>query len=76
MKNIEDEDDFGFSFANEPDIITNSQTSITYEEKFNKLKEMIMPLLENLMSNPDKEYILWPDRVEKIKKFIAKIEKL
>jgi len=69
---IEDEDDFGFSIVDENDITKGND----WEKKFNELKKMIMPLLENLMANPEKDYILWPDRVEKIKKFIAKIDKL
>jgi hypothetical protein len=34
---------------------------------------MIMPLLTNLAKDPDKTYILWPDRSDKIKAFIKKI---
>jgi hypothetical protein len=32
-----------------------------------------MPLLNNLMKNPEKEMIHWPDREQKIKQFIKKI---
>jgi hypothetical protein len=42
----------------------------------NKLIEvegMIIPLLNNLMKNPEKEFIKWPNRVEKIQTQIQKI---
>jgi hypothetical protein len=42
----------------------------------NKLIEvegMIIPLLNNLMKNPEKEFIKWPNRVEKIQAQIQKI---
>ena len=62
------ETDFGFSFR-EP------EETIDYETKFNKLKEMIMPLLNNLKKNPEKD-IHWPDRDKKIEEFIKKIQEL
>ena len=34
-----------------------------------ELEQLIMPLLVNLMKNPEKEYILWPNRVEKVEEF-------
>ena len=39
------------------------------EEKLNKLYNAILPLLSNLKMNPEKEYILWPNRVEKVEQF-------
>jgi len=45
-----------------------------YTEKMDDVKKLIMPLLYNLMKNPDKEYILWPNRTEVIQQQIAKIE--
>ena len=38
-----------------------------------KLEKMIIPLLINLAKNPDKEYIRWPNRQEKIEKQIDAI---
>lgn len=43
------------------------------EGKLKQLEELIMPLLVNLMKNPEKEYIYWPNRVEKIQEQINKI---
>jgi hypothetical protein len=42
-------------------------------EKLLKVENLIVPLLNNLMKNPEKEYIKWPNRVEKIQAQIQKI---
>lgn len=42
-------------------------------EKLKALEAMIMPLLVNLMKNPDKDYIHWPNRAPLIQKQIDKI---
>ena len=39
------------------------------EDKINNLYNAILPLLSNLKKNPEKEYILWPNRTEKIEAF-------
>jgi hypothetical protein len=41
--------------------------------KLMDLEKMIIPLLVNLMKNPDKEYIYWPNRRDKIQEQIDKI---
>jgi len=41
--------------------------------KLMDLEKMIVPLLVNLMKNPDKEYIYWPNRRDKIQEQIDKI---
>lgn len=38
-------------------------------QKLDKIYSMIQPLLANLMENPEKDYILWPNRVEKVEQF-------
>jgi hypothetical protein len=43
------------------------------KNKLLKLEDLIIPLLNNLMKNPEKEYIKWPNRVEKIQAQIQKI---
>ena len=45
-------------------------------EKLLQVEELILPLLSNLMKNPEKEYILWPNRDKKIKQFKAKIKNI
>ena len=50
-----------------------SAEKITSKEKLLKVENLIVPLLNNLMKNPEKEYIKWPNRVEKIQAQIQKI---
>jgi prenyltransferase beta subunit len=58
------------------DAVLNSQNSLLEEKYKAKLKEvesLILPLLYNLMKNPDKAYIKWENREPIIKKQIEKI---
>jgi len=41
----------------------------TTQDKLDKLYNAIVPLLNNLKKNPEKEYILWPNRLEKVEEF-------
>jgi hypothetical protein len=43
--------------------------------KLLEIEGMILPLLANLMKNPQKEYIHWPNRAEKIQSQIDRITK-
>ena len=45
-----------------------------YIEDMGKVEQLILPLLYNLMRNPDKDYIYWPKREEIITKQIEKIK--
>lgn len=84
-------DDFGFSAVSEDELKARERdlearatqqteqmtlVSKTYEEKLEALYKLIMPLLVNLQKNPEKEYILWPNRADKVKEFIAKVDKI
>ncbi len=42
-------------------------------EKLKQVEDMILPLLYNLMKNPEKEYIHWPNRTPIIDQQIEKI---
>jgi hypothetical protein len=64
--------------------LENASTSLDTEEykaliekdvkvKLNALEKMIMPLLVNLMKNPEKDTIKWPGRAPIIEKQIEKI---
>ena len=44
------------------------------DNKINSLYNMFQPLLNNLAKNPEKEYIFWPNRLEKIEEFRDKID--
>lgn len=84
-------DDFGFSAVSEIELkqyenqlittVKQKDTELeavskTYEQKLESLYKLIMPLLMNLQKNPEKEYILWPNRADKVKEFIARVEKI
>lgn len=45
------------------------------KSKLLEIEGMILPLLTNLMRNPQKEYIHWPNRAEKIQAQIDRITK-
>lgn len=53
---------------------TVQSTTTQMQTKMEGLVKMVMPLLNNLMQDPSKEYIYWPDRSAKIKAFKAKLE--
>lgn len=71
--------DFGFTAVDEAELEIVQKASskasdasnevIVLEDKLNKLYNAILPLLSNLKKNPEKEYILWPNRTEKIEQF-------
>jgi len=48
----------------------------TTQEKLDKLYNAIQPLLSNLKKNPEKEYILWPNRIEKVDQFEDHLRKI
>jgi hypothetical protein len=61
------DDDFGFSLVSEDELKSN-------DNKLEEVRALIMPLLKNLMANPEKDYIYWPNRTEKIKQFIRRLD--
>ena len=82
------DNDFGFSLVSEKELKAHEEllkkkveeqskaVDVTTQEltdKLHGLRDMILPLLNNLSKDPDKTYILWPDRTDKIKAFIKKI---
>ena len=44
-----------------------------YKDLMKKVEKLILPLLHNLMKNPENEYIKWPGRTEIVQKQINKI---
>jgi hypothetical protein len=53
-----------------------NKTNEYYQARLKQLYDSIMPLLTNLSKDNDKAYIYWPNRQEKIQKFINKIKAL
>jgi len=82
---LDESDDFGFSAVTEDELksveleeIQTLQNTVAaadiYQQKLNNLYAAILPLLNNLMRDPEKDYLYWPDREAKIQAFIAKID--
>jgi hypothetical protein len=82
------DDDFGFSLVSEQELKKHEEmlkkkveeqskvvvkTHQDLTDKLHGLRDMVMPLLNNLSKDPDKTYILWPDRAEKMQAFIKKV---
>ena len=50
-----------------------SELEDVYKEQMKKLEKLVLPLLYNLMKNPENEYIKWPNRTTIVQKQINKI---
>ena len=71
--------DFGFTAVSEEELEVVQKTTASaeeaaatatsYEDKLNKLYNAILPLLSNLKKNHEKDYIYWPNRVQKVEQF-------
>jgi len=80
--NLDTLNDFGFSAMTEEELKQYEkfleeqieQYKYSHKEKLNELYQLFVPLLNNLKKDPDKEYIYWPNRADKINEFIRKIE--
>lgn len=71
--------DFGFTAVNEEELeavqkVTVAATSV--EDRLNNLYNAIVPLLNNLKKNPEKDYILWPNRLAKVEEFEDHLQKI
>jgi hypothetical protein len=74
MKTPDDDFDFGFTLVPESDFKAKENN---IQSKVDQMYKMIMPLLQNLKKDADKnEYIYWPNRAAKINEFIIKLEKI
>ena len=78
--------DFGFTAVDEQELeavqkasataTETAQTAEQLQEKLDKLYNAITPLLNNLKKNPEKEYILWPNRLAKVEEFETHLQKI
>ena len=81
-----DQFDFGFTAVDEQELeavqkasATATETAQTAEQlqaRLDNLYNAITPLLNNLKNNPEKEYILWPNRLSKVEEFETHLQKL
>lgn len=77
--NIYNAFDFGFSIVDEQEleavqaaheqVQTTSATAEELQARLSRLYDAMQPLLNNLRQSADKEYIWWPNRLEKIEQF-------
>ena len=78
--------DFGFTAVDESELEAVKKTQDTAndaeqlatstQDKLDKLYNAIIPLLNNLKKNPEKEYILWPKRIDKVEQFEDHLRKI
>ena len=53
-----------------------NQLNDQYAEKLSEIEKTVLPLLINLTKNPEREYLKWPDRAEKVRSHIQKVLEL
>ena len=78
--------DFGFTAVdeNELEAVQKEQekaasiggTADANQKQLDDLYNAIVPLLNNLKKNPQKEYILWPNRLAKVEEFETHLQKI
>jgi len=80
--------DFGFTMVDEDELDIVKEVKSTaestasevdkYKKKCDTLYNMMLPLLNNLAANPDKDYIKWKgkDRLAKIEQFRDKMDEV
>ena len=78
--------DFGFTAVDEQELeavqkasATATETAQTAEQlqaRLDNLYNAITPLLNNLKKNPEKEYILWPNRLAKVEEFETHLQEI
>lgn len=69
---LDGEFDFGFETLGQDDLVDN-----IYRENLQKMYDMIVPLLDNLSKDADKNPIIkWPDRAKTIRAFKKKLDAL
>jgi len=71
--------DFGFTAVDEDELESvqsikaeaemANESSAEVQQRLDKLYNAILPLLNNLKANSEKDYIYWPNRIEKVEQF-------
>ena len=71
--------DFGFTAVTEDEleVVTTEREAVSdTQDRLDKLFNAVTPLLNNLKKNPEKDYILWPNRLAKVEQFEDHIQKI
>lgn len=69
-------EDFGFEIVDSPDLVIEEkkgEIKEVYAQRMQMVEKLILPLLQNLLKNPEKEYIKWGNRTQVITKQIDRI---
>ena len=54
----------------------DSKKELDFKDRLIECEKLILPLLQNLMKNEDKEYIYWPNRKAIIQQQIDRLQKI
>lgn len=76
---LDDSNDFGFTFHDEEEIVTSSGVTDEVEVLKNRLRTLrktYLPLLQHLAKDPDKPMIKWPNRKDILDRQIKKMIEL
>ena len=74
--------DFGFTAVAEEELETARAANQATDEanelraRLDSLYKSILPLVTNLKKNPEKDYIYWPSRLEKVQSFERVLKKI
>lgn len=71
--------DFGFTAVDEDELEAVQKVTVaasSAEDRLNNLYNAVVPLLNNLKKNPEKDYILWPNRLAKVEEFEDHLQKI
>jgi hypothetical protein len=78
--------DFGFTAVDEEELeavqaakqqaSAVESTATATQDKIDRLYNAITPLLNNLKKNPEKDYILWPNRLAKVEEFETHLQNI
>jgi hypothetical protein len=80
---LKDDNDFGFSFVSDEEMVTSNPHIKSLQDENRDLKERLyqvhnifMPLLVNLSKDPDKPMIRWEGRAKVIEEQIKRLDEL
>lgn len=79
---LDENNDFGFSFSNEEEIVSSTTYANLPEEiedlknRLQAIRAIYLPFLENLNRNPEQPIIRWENRKEILDRQIAKLKRL
>ena len=67
--------DFGFTAVAEDELDSARVASakedevVALQRRLDSLYKSVLPLIGNLKKNPEKDYIFWPNRLDKVNEF-------